>query len=376
MAYATFSRSPHSVRDRTLSDDKTAIIAHVNPEKQRFPSLGEAIVEFSEDDLALLHGLQIAPRASWLEAAEILGVHPATLARRWDRLSGAGLAWVIAHLKGDPAEMVLAFVDVECAPGERDAATAALAAIPEVQTIDVAASHPDLALTVFAKSLVECSEVVLPRIAEAPGVRGVQTHLCTRMHSGGHSWRLAALDRAQVAAFAELARVEPFAGRLPLGCYDLLPILARNGRASAAEISRELGRSPATAQRQLSRVLGSGILSFRCEVAQNRAGYPVACKWLAKVPPGQHAAAAAAIGGLRNVRLVASTTGQTNFTIMMWLRTVADVMTAELALQERIPGIELVESIVMLRAVKRVGVMLRPDGTTTGDVVAGPALID
>jgi hypothetical protein len=76
------------------------------------------------------------------------------------------------------------------------------------------------------------------------------------------------------------------------------------------------------------------------------------------------------------VRLVASTTGQTNFTIMMWLRTVADVMTAELALQERIPGIELVESIVMLRAVKRVGVMLRPDGTTTGDVVAGPALID
>lgn len=348
----------------------------MNQDRQRFPSLGSPAVEFSEDDLALLHGLQIAPRAPWLEAAEILGAHPATLARRWERLRSAGLAWITAHLKGDPAVMVLAFVDVECAPGEREAATAALAAIPEVQTIDVGASHPDLALTVFAKSLVECSETVLPLIAEAPGVRRVQTHLCTRLHSGGHSWRLAALDRAQIAAFSELARVEPFTGSVPSGCYDLLPILARNGRASAAEISRELGRSPATAHRQLTRVVGSGMLSFRCEVAQARAGYPVACKWLAKVPPGQHAAAAAAIGGLRNLRLVASTTGPTNFTIMMWLRTVADVMTAELALQERIPGIELVESVVMLRAVKRVGVMLRPDGTTTGEVVAAPALID
>ena len=288
---------PASVHDEERLDGKTAIITHMEPAQQRFPSWGAPVVEFSEDDLALLHGLQIAPRAPWLDAAAILGAHPATLARRWERLRSAGLAWITAHLKGDPAEMVLAFVDVECAPGERDAATAALAAIPEVQTIDVAASHPDLALTVFASSLVECSETILPLIAEAPGVRGVQTHLCTRLHSGGHSWRLAALDRAQIAAFSELAGAEPVAGRLPPGCLDLLPILARNGRASAAEISRELDRSPATVHRQLSRVLGSGILSFRCEVAQARAGYPVACKWLAKVrrastrPPRRRSAA-------------------------------------------------------------------------------------
>ncbi|NUP75553.1 MAG: Lrp/AsnC family transcriptional regulator [Sinomonas sp.] len=355
---------PDSVRDRVRLRAKTAIIVQVYSTQQRFPSFGGPVVEFSEEDLALLHALQIAPRASWLDLAGILGAHPATLARRWDRLQAAGLAWITAHLRGDPAEMVLAFVDVECAPGERDAATSALAAIPEVQTIDVAASHPDLALTVFSRSLVDCSEVTLPRIAEAPGVRQVRTHLCTRLHSGGHSWRLAALDRAQIAAVSELVRAEPFTGRMPAGCFDLLPILARNGRASAADIARELGRSPATVHRQLSRVIGSGILSFRCEVAQSRAGYPVACRWLAKVPPGQHAAAAAA------------TTGPTNFTIMMWLRTVADVMTAELALQERIPGIELVESIVMLRGAKRVGVMLRPDGTTTGEVVAAPVLID
>ncbi|WP_138414481.1 Lrp/AsnC family transcriptional regulator [Sinomonas gamaensis] len=348
----------------------------MSPSEQRSVSFGAPVVQLSEEDLALLHALQIAPRVPWLEAAEILGAHPATLARRWERLRQAGLAWSTAHLRGDPAEMVVAFVDVECDPGQREEAVAALAAIPEAQTIDVATSHPDLSLTVFARSLVDCAERVLPQIAAAPGVNRIQSELCTRLHSGGHSWRLAALDRAQIAAFAELGRVEPFTGPLPAACFDLLPLLVRNGRASAAEIARELGRSPATIHRQLAKVLGSGLLSFRCEVAQGPAGYPVACKWLAKVPPGQHAQAAAAIGGLRNVRLVASTTGQTNFTIMMWLRTVADVMTAELTIQERIPGIELVQSTVMLRAVKRVGFMLRADGTTTGEVVASPALID
>ncbi|WP_422934293.1 Lrp/AsnC family transcriptional regulator [Sinomonas sp. P47F7] len=343
---------------------------------QRLVAFGAPVVELSEDDLALLHALQIAPRVPWLEASEILGAHPATLARRWERLRAAGLAWITAHLRGDPAEMVVAFVDVECDPGRRDEAVAVLAAIPEAQTIDVATSHPDLSLTVFARSLVDCAERVLPQIAAAPGVNRIQSELCTRLHSGGHSWRLAALDRAQVAAFASLGRVEPYPGALPAACFDLLPLLVRNGRASAAEMARELGRSPATVHRQLAKVLGSGLLSFRCEVAEGPAGYPVACKWLARVPPGQHLQAAAAIGGLRNVRLVASTTGQTNFVIMMWLRTVADIMTAELTIQERIPGIELVQSTVMLRAVKRVGFMLRPDGTATGEVVASPALLD
>ncbi|MDQ4502466.1 Lrp/AsnC family transcriptional regulator [Sinomonas sp. ASV322] len=344
--------------------------------RQRFLSWGAPVVELSEDDLALLHALQIAPRVAWLDAADILGAHPATLARRWERLHSAGLAWVTAHLKGDPSEMVLAFVDVECVPGRREEAVAALAVIPVVQTIDVATSQPEIALTVFARNLSECAESILPRLATAPGVSRIQTELCTRLHSGGHSWRLAALDREQIAAFSALARSEPFSGRLPPACFDLLPLLARNGRASAADMARELGRSPATVHRQLARVIGSGLLSFRCEVAQGPAGYPVACKWLTKVPPGQHVQAAAALSGLRNVRLVASTTGQTNFTIMMWLRTVADVMTAELALQERIPGIELVQSTVMLSSVKRVGCMLRPDGTATGDVVASPILIE
>jgi len=125
---------------------------------------------------------------------------------------------------------------------------------------------------------------------------------------------------------------------------------------------------------QLNRVLSSGLLSFRCEMAQKFSGYPVSCQWFANVPPGQHEAAAAELRSLRTVRLSASTTGSTNFVIVMWLHSLADVMNAELALQQRIPQIELVESVVILNTAKRVGWMLNPDSTASGAVVVSGIL--
>jgi len=337
---------------------------------------GSPAVGLSEEDLRLLHALQIAPRVSWLDAARILGSHPATLARRWERLRASGRAWITAHLAGDPAVMILAFADIECEPGRRDEAIAALALIPEAVTIDVGTGQPDLMLTLLAPSLTECTERALPRIAAVPGVLSVRSELCTRMHSGGHSWRLAALDREEIAAFSRLGARRPAPGPVPDAAFGLLPLLARDGRAGTSTLARELGRSPATVHRQLAKVLGSGLLSIRCEVAQGPAGYPVACRWLARVPAGGHAQAAAALGGLRNVRLAASTTGRTNFIIMMWLRTVADVLTAELTLQEKIPEIELVQSTVMMGTAKRMGFMLRSDGTALGDIVPGPGVLE
>lgn len=325
----------------------------------------------SEEDLALINALQIAPRISWSDAATVLGVHATTLAARWDRLKLSGAAWTTAHLIGDPKQMCLALVDVDCEMRQRDEVTAALAAIPEVVTVEEAGSNRDLMLTVIAPTLARFTEEVLPRFKEIPGLLKYRTSLCTRLHSSGYAWRLNILDKAKQNALKALAGpVAPMTGApLPPSHLDLIPFLARDGRAGAAEIARSLGRSPATVQRQLNRVLASGLLSFRCEIAQKLSGYPVSCQWFVNVPAGQHEAAAAELRSLRTVRLSASTTGSTNFVILMWLHSLADVMNAELALQQRIPQIELVESVVILNTAKRVGWMLNPDSTASGAVV-------
>ncbi|KQN89378.1 Lrp/AsnC family transcriptional regulator [Arthrobacter sp. Leaf69] len=338
-------------------------------------------MEISEEDLRLINALQIAPRISWSDAAGILGVHATTLAARWERLRASGAAWSTAHLMGDPKQMCLALVDVDCDMRLRAEVTAALAAIPEVVTVEEAASNRDLMLTVITPTLSRFSDIVVEQLKEIPGLTKYQTALCTRLHSGGYAWRLNVLDKSQLAALQALAGPEAAGpatpahqgAPLPQSHLDLIPFLARDGRAAAADIARALGRSPATVQRQLNRVLASRVLSFRCEIAQKYSGFPVSCQWFANVPPGQHEAAAAELRSFRNVRLTASTTGRTNFVILMWLHSLAEVLNAEQALQQRIPGIELVESVVVLNTAKRVGWMLNPDSTATGAVVVPAA---
>jgi len=305
-------------------------------------------------------------------------VHATTLAARWERLTSSGAAWVTAHLAGDPKQMLLAYVAVDCEMNRRDSVTAQLAAVPEIVTVEEAASNRDLMLTVITRSLEEFSDDVITRLKAIEGLTKYQVALCTRLHSSGDDWRLNVLSRSQLATLRTLGSPagpeSAPAARLPESHLDLLPFLARDGRATAADIARALGRHPATVQRQLNRVLASGILSFRCEIAQRYSSFPVTCQWFVNVPAGQHEAAAAQIRTISNVRLSASTTGPTNFVIIMWLHTLADVMTAELALQQKVPGIDIVESAVMLRTVKRVGWMLKEDTTASGAVVHGGSL--
>lgn len=334
----------------------------------------------SEEDLALINVLQIAPRISWSDAASVLEVHATTLAARWEKLRSTGAAWTTAHLMGDPKQMCLALVDVDCDMRLRAEATAALAAIPEVLTVEEAASNRDLMLTVISPTLDRFTNHVLPQFKEIPGVLKYQTSLGTRLHSAGHAWRLNTLDKARQQALLALAGPSAtgsatlrLGAPLPPSHLELIPFLARDGRAGAADIARSLGRSQATVQRQLNRVISSGLLSFRCEIAQKLSGYPVSCQWFANVPPGQHEAAAAELRSLRTVRFSASTTGGTNFVILMWLNSLADVMNAELALQQRIPQIELAESVVILNNAKRMGWMLNPDSTASGAVVVSGA---
>ncbi|MDQ0689067.1 DNA-binding Lrp family transcriptional regulator [Arthrobacter sp. W4I7] len=330
----------------------------------------------SEEDLALINVLQVAPRISWSDAASVLGVHPTKLAARWDKLRSSGAAWTTAHLIGDPKQRCLALVDVDCDMQVRSDVTAALAAIPEVLTVEEAASNRDLMLTVITPTLKQFTDQVLPQIKEIPGVLKYRTSLGTRLHSAGHIWRLNALDKAKLNALNTIVGSEAVGwaearsgSPLPPTHLDLIPFLVRDGRASAADIARSLGRSPATVQRQLNRLVSSGLLTFRCDIAQELSGYPVSCQWFANVPPGQHEAAAAELRGLRTVRFSVSTSGRTNFLILMWLKSLADVMNAELALQQRIPEIELVESAVILSCAKRMGWMLNPDSTANGTVV-------
>lgn len=327
-------------------------------------------MDVTEEDLSLIHALQIAPRISWIDAAEILETHPTTLANRWERLRRSGLAWVTANEIGTNMDSALSFLDVECTLAERGSVIDALCGMTEVVSVVESARNRDLMLIVQTRTLADLGRSVVPRLTAIPGVTRYQASMCTRLHTEGHSWRLNVLNKKQ-QALLEAVVPQKSERRAVLTDADrrILKCLTRDGRATAAEIARAIGVHPTTVSRRLNRILASNLLSFRCEMAQQYSAYPVSCQWFANVPPGQHEAAAEALKGFNNLRLCTSTTGTSNFTFVMWLKSVEDVMSVELAVTERIPAIHFVESTVALNYPKRVGWMLDADGRATGRVV-------
>lgn len=327
-------------------------------------------MELDLEDLELVNALQIAPRISWTDAAAILAKHPTTLAARWSRLREAGLAWVTGHLMGSPDQMTLSLHDIDCEPGRRAEVAEVLCAIPEVISVEETARNRDFTLTVITPDWAHLTREVVPRLAEIPGIVRYQSALVTNYHAGGNVWRLDALSAAQRTALRRFTRQHPATQvALPATYWPIVQVLGRNGRATAVDIAEVTGQHPSTVRRQLTRVLDSGTLSFRCELAQEYSGFPISCQWYANVPPSGHGRAAEYLAGHRNLRFCASTTGSSNFTFVLWLRNAAGVAETEAGFLAAVPAARIHESSLTVRFLKRVGWLLNPDGTSTGEVV-------
>lgn len=328
---------------------------------------------FDELDLQLLHGLQIAPRVPWAQAARILGTTPVTLMNRWERLRTEGLAWVVAHPAGRD-DVLTAFVDVDLEPGRHREAIAALVRDPRALSIEQSARGRDLLITVMARDLTSLSGYLLDDLPAVPGVQRQRTSLALQIHRQGWDWRLHSLDQRQREGFEAVLRRTGPARSLPREPQPIIDALVRDGRAGAADVARATGRNPATLRRHLARVVGSGALTFRCEIAQDPTLWGLHCTWLARVPEEDKERTVAALATLPELRLCVSTSGETNLLVSVWSRSPSDLMRLERLVGERMPWFALVESVVMLRTPKRFGWIVDDRGRATGEVVP-PAVI-
>ncbi|TCK21482.1 Lrp/AsnC family transcriptional regulator [Pseudonocardia endophytica] len=328
----------------------------------------------SEDDMALVHALQVHPRASWSGLAPVLDAAPVTLARRWQRLRDAGYAWVTSYPVVGAESMQVALVEVDCAPGRLDEVAAALDSEPSVMTIEHAARGRDLLLTVNARSFHALSALVLDHLGRVPGVASTRTHLAAGVHVEGSRWRLDALDGGQADAVRSLRQAD--SPRAPVA-VDLFgdvygPIvreLGADGRAGAAEVAARLGRPASTVRRQLSTLVRSEKLVFRCEVAQLLTRWPICVTWWIRLPTADVGDAVQRVRADQRVRLCLSLTGPANFLVTAWTHTLPELVALQSQLEHALPVAEIVDTSVILRTRKRMGWLLHPDGRSTGRTV-------
>ena len=323
------------------------------------------MVALDEDDLALVEALQRDPRAPWTSVADLVGTNAVTASRRWERLRATGAAWVTGTPgPGSHHAQVLAYVDVTCLPSEKTRVAQELAGDAHALSVDITAGGRDLLVTVAAVDLPTLGRYLLERLDRVPGVTATRARIATRLYAEGSTWRLGVLP--STGAGSMMPAIRPAV--LDEVDRELMSALGVDGRASFAALAQATGISQPTARRRVERLISSGAVLLRTDVAAPLAGLPVMVVLSADAPAGRLDDVAARLGRLRQVRLSATLAGTPSLLLIAWLSSLEEVHRFEQDLVHQVPEADVVDRLVVLRAVKRMGHLLDLEGRATGTV--------
>ncbi|NNH74867.1 Lrp/AsnC family transcriptional regulator [Nocardia uniformis] len=335
----------------------------------------------SEDELALIHALQLRPRASWTELGSALDVDPVTAARRWQRLNRRGAAWVGMSPGPRLLERVcVAYLELDCAAGKSATVIADLATHPHMLTLERAAGTHQILATVATDDLAAMSRYTLDILPAVPHLTTVRAHLVTHMFTEGGDWRIDALAPEQRTQLTTPSARPSARDRGRVTDHDrvLIAALAHDGRASYAALATTLGTGTATVKRRIDELTRLGLLRFRCDFARPLGGWPVAVTFWATAPAADLERIGHALVALPQTRNCAAISGPHNLILQASLHAVSDVLRFETQLATDHPELHVTERVVTLRHEKLLGRILDPQGRSisvvTPDIWSEPGL--
>ncbi|MCX3063167.1 Lrp/AsnC family transcriptional regulator [Streptomyces beihaiensis] len=325
-----------------------------------------------EVDLELVHALQLNPRASWTALGHALSLDAVTVARRWERLRDAGLAWT-SSVPGPVARtgmLSMLYVEFECETGGTAAAVDHLLAKGHVIYLHHMTGTRCLLASVVVADLPAASTWLREQLGAVPGVRAAHAELLVTTYSEANRWRLGTLEPAQQQTLRPSTATVTDEPARPLDAVDqaLVRALTTDARLPATELAERIGVSEPTARRRLARMMSDGRIRMRCEIAQSVSGWPVMATLWCRVPAQRLGAVARAAGSLPEVRLSIGLTGSDNLMLMVWLRDPAHLPDLESALAGRFPELTIARRAVCLRTFKLMGRLLDEHGLAVGSV--------
>ncbi|MFI1914089.1 Lrp/AsnC family transcriptional regulator [Nocardia sp. NPDC020380] len=327
-----------------------------------------------EVDVMLLDALHANPRVSFEKLGPVLGISPATVARRWQRLSESGRAWV-SSVPGPSLALTGAVYEVCAQPGRILEVARALADIPQVVSVYATGGRCDLTALVFAGDMPALSVLLLERLPAVPGIASGTAHVGTEWFSGVH-WRLGAMDAEQQRSVTEDAEPTPKRATRTrtFGSADhaLFLALQRDGRARYRDLAQIVGTSEYAVRRQLDALVRHGILAFRTDFARTEGGWPAEfVLWLA-VPQPRLTEYGAELASWSATRICLATVGPSNLMVMVQVHRVNDLAGILARVHDTLPEAVVTDQRLVLRPVKSLGRLLDADGHAVGVVPVDP----
>lgn len=311
-----------------------------------------------EGDLDLVAALQVAPRASLRLVADSLGVSVSTVSRRYQRLTEECGLKVLGQVSWSAfSETHPQHVWITTVPGASDRVAEEIAELPEARFVAVTTGEADVFCILHPERRDQLSDLLRVRLPSIGGIVATRAEIGLAAHRTGAQWRLDRLSPAQREALhAESPPTRGGPDNASGLTYDessVARILGRDGRASAADIARELGTSPSTAYRLIRSVLTRGVVVPRVDIEPALLGYPLEVVISLSALPGQAEQLATTLATHPSARYVATVAGRASVLfhgLFTHETALAHFLTHDLG---TLPGVSASDLSVILRVVTR-----------------------
>ncbi|HVT69571.1 MAG TPA: Lrp/AsnC family transcriptional regulator [Trebonia sp.] len=335
-------------------------------------------------DERIVHGLVVEPRVPFRVLADVVGLSPQTVARRYRRLQDVASLRVTGRVAAPRVGWVNWYVRLQCVPGAAVAVAAALAKRPDTGWVFLASGGAEIICSLQARSSEQRDELLLDGLPSSRSVVRLIAHSLlsdyspvawprlTRALTDDECRRLGLVLPPVQAGPVQAGPVQAGAVQAgpvgagtgpeaaffrPLDARDerLLDLLARDGRASNVSLVSSTGWHESTVRRRIAELRRSGILEFDVYIDPAVFGAAAYALLWASVDPARIDDIGAAMAGHDEVPFVSATTGPTNLMATLVCRDTTELhayLTRRLAV---LPGVRAVETTPLIRAVKRAG---------------------
>jgi DNA-binding Lrp family transcriptional regulator len=324
-------------------------------------------------DVQLVYALQLDGRASFSLIGEVLGVSDQTIARRYHRLRSAGQLRVRGLVEPDLIGLTSWLIRVQCTPNAAAVVAEALARRPDTAWISLTSGGTEIACVVRTQAGDDGSHLLLDTLPRSRGVTGITAQCVLHTYFGGVLSLInksGTLTRDQVAALQTPALQTPALppaalppaapGRITAADTALLTALELDGRTTHRDLAAATGWSQTTVRRRIADLQASGMLYFDVDFHHSLLDLSArGMVWLT-VSPDQLGAAGEAMARHPETAYVAATTGRANLyasVLSPSTEALYTYLTADIA---QLPGLHEVETVMVMRTVKRSGLLTRP----------------
>lgn len=304
-------------------------------------------------DRRIAAALQVNGRATWRQVARAVGSSESTVARRAQQLIDAGFMRVTAV--ADPIRCGFGYpvlVQLKCEVGAAGEVADVLAERPDVRFVALVTGTFDVVMELVVPSRRRLARVLIEELPQVDGITETTTESVLRNFKMAYDW-----SRELLGASALELEHAPDTDDRPITLtavdLELLQLLVDDGRRSFADLAAALDISESMARRRVDALVASGCLRFATFVEPHRLGYDVEVFIWMRVDLALLEETAVALAARPEVRYLSATSGFSDLTCEVILRSQDDLYAFSTETLGALPAVRQVDFALELATVKR-----------------------